>query len=723
MDKINPILPANLVSAVNQIYAAQQPDAEFSSHLESQLRHHQIELVSSTQKSKSLHFATRRTFMQTIRTRPVLVILLSILVLMALTGVVYALGRLTGFIPGFGFTTDAQSVYLLSEPVEVISGDITLRVNQAVSDESKFWVNLTAVGLSEEQDFSQAFIYLSSGEKIPVQMGSGVNADSDGAHLTYIFPPLPNATHVLTLSIENLGGHTFSFPLQLRLAKPDEILPAEPDQSVQLQSETQDGMRLVLDHVAVDSGKTIFQVSLCYDRPNIWINVPWNVTLSDENGALYPLTDVTPDTMSSGVTQIYKNVPPESDSTPNTLTCRDTRIYQTRPFSGTEQLVLKLATLSPADTIPMFIDSSTGGPGFTFDPGVNPEVGKKWEIDQTLTYGNLTLNVISATLEEGPSIVFEIEPGPSVTGALFYSPDPLVSGARGGVPVTSGHVTSGMEFSAIPPHPIEIKLSQIYYEARGSWQVRWQPPTAPTGAPDLSTPTPTSAPSFYVTPTLASSDPTLLEVQRLSQKFDAPFQQGPGWIHVVRETVTNKKAGQTFPPAYIKTVQWFELDQEGYITRFAWLDFDEAGTLLQQSATVGNYSVNFTTGDSGFNTNISSHFTLDSATQDLNTVIAKDAHFLREEDTCDNGNPCLVISMSENFEQPVQNPGEPQAFTGSGRRVWIDLKTGQQVKNQSFWLLEDGSEKLTSTTSYILVEKVDTAPQEILNILSRVIVP
>ena len=723
MDKINPILPANLVSSLNQFYAAQQPDAEFSSHLESQLRHHQIELMSPTQKSNSLHFATRRTFMQTIRTRPLLVILLSILALLALTGVVYALGRLTGYIPGFGFTTDAQAVYLLTEPVEVINGDITLRVDQAVSDESKFWVNLTAVGLSEEQDYSQAFLYLSGGEKIPVQMGSGVNADPDGAHLTYIFPPLPNATPDLTLSVENLGGQTFSFQLQLRLAKPDEILPAEPDQSVQLQSETQDGMRLVLDHVAVDYGKTIFQVSLCYDQPNTWINVPWNVTLTDKNGAIYPLTDVTPDTMSSGVTQVYKIVSSASGTTPNTITCRDTHIYQTRPFSGTEQLVLTLVPLSPQDTAPMFIDSSADGPAFTFDPGVNPEIGKKWELNQTLTYGNFTLNVISATLEDGPSIVFDIEPGPSVTGALFYSPDPLVSGARGGVPVTSGNVTSAMEFSAIPPHPIEIKLTQIYYDVRGSWQVRWQPPAAPTDTSDLFTPTPTSAPSFYLTPTLASSDPTLLEVQRLAQKFNAPFQQGPGWVHVVRETVTSQKPGQTFPPAYIKTEQWFELDQKGYITRFVWLDFDEAGTLLQQSATVGNYSVNFTTGDSGFNANISSHFSLDTATQDLNAVIAKGAHFSREEGTCDSGDPCLVISMSENFEQPVQNPGEPQAFTGSGRRVWIDLATGQQVKNQSFWLLEDGSEKATSTTSYILVEKVDTAPQEILNILSRVIVP
>ncbi len=650
-------------------------------------------------------------------------LLIAFAALLILSSAVYAVYRLTGFIPGFGFTSDAQAVYLLSEPVEVINGEITLRVDQAVSDESKFWVNLTAVGLSEEQDYFQAFLYLSGGEKIPVQMGSGVNADPDGARLTYVFPPLPTGTGDLTLSVENLGGQTFSFQLQLRLAKPDEILPAEPDQSVPLQSETQDGMRLVLDHVAVDYGKTIFQVSLCYDQPNTWINGPWNVTLTDKNGAIYPLTDVTPDTMSSGVTQVYKNVSSVSGTTPKTITCHDTRIYQTRPFSGTEQLVLKLATLSPSDTIPMFINSSTGGPAFTFDPGVNPEVGKKWEINQTLTYGNFTLNVISATLEDGPSIVFEIEPGPSITGALFYSPDPLVSGARGGVPVTSGNVTSGMEFSAIPQHPIEIKLTQIYYDAKGSWQITWQPPAAPAGAPDLPAPTASATPSLYATPTLVSSDPTLLEVQTLTQKFNAPFQQGPGWVHVVRETVTTQKAGQTFPPAYIKTEQWFELDQKGYITRFVWLDFDEAGTLLQQSATVGNYSVNFTTGDSGFNANISSHFSLDTATQDLNAVIAKGAHFSQEEGTCDNGNPCLVISMSENFEQPVQNPGEPQAFTGSGRRVWIDLATGQQVKNQSFWLLEDGSEKATSTTSYILVEKVATAPQEILNILSRVIVP
>lgn len=91
--------------------------------------------------------------MKALRARPILALIVVLIALSLLTGVAYALGRLAGFIPGFGFTSDIQSVYLLSEPVEVISGDVTLRVDQAVSDESKLWVNLTVLGLSGEQDF------------------------------------------------------------------------------------------------------------------------------------------------------------------------------------------------------------------------------------------------------------------------------------------------------------------------------------------------------------------------------------------------------------------------------------------------------------------------------------------------------------------------------------------------------------------------------------------
>lgn len=64
-----------------------------------------------------------------------------------------------------------------------------------------------------------------------------------------------------------------------------------------------------------------------------------------------------------------------------------------------------------------------------------------------------------------------------------------------------------------------------------------------------------------------------------------------------------------------------------------------------------------------------------------------------------------------------------QAFYSSGRRVWIDLESGQRVKEQRFWRSEAGHEVISSTSSYITVEKVDSPTQEILDMLARVIVP
>ena len=281
-----------------------------------------------------------------------------------------------------------------------------------------------------------------------------------------------------------------------------------------------------------------------------------------------------------------------------------------------------------------------------------------------------------------------------------------------------------MTFSRIPDQPFEVRLMRVYYEAKGPWAIQWQPPAAPTPAEDAATPTPASTLAPLPSPTLATSDPVVLEVQQLAQKFDAPFQQGPGWVHIVKETISTPSAGQTFPPPYLMNEQWVEVDAEGTILRYLWLDYNVARQLIQQSATVGDYSVNFTTGDSGFNRSGSYRFSVDTLTRDLSQAAQyENTHLTREEIPCDNGRPCLLITGWETFASPVQNPGETLAFTGGGRRVWIDMETGQQVKDQKFRLLEDGSEAVTSTSSYILVEKVDSPPEEILDALDRVIVP
>ena len=75
--------------------------------------------------------------------------------------------------------------------------------------------------------------------------------------MTFEFSPLPAGTKTLSLLFEFVrqDGDTLrsvDIPLVLRPIRPGELIPAPPTQTASLQSETRDGLALVLEHVAVD---------------------------------------------------------------------------------------------------------------------------------------------------------------------------------------------------------------------------------------------------------------------------------------------------------------------------------------------------------------------------------------------------------------------------------------------------------------------------------------
>jgi hypothetical protein len=699
MDEMYPTLQPSLEAALSEFYAAPRPDPTFAARLEAQLRQRQARIVAPGRNSRIAFLDAWGSFTQTLRARPLLALLVIFLALLALTGMAYALSRASGFIPGFGFTSGRGSVYVLAEPLEDTAGGVTLRVNQAVNDGGRFWVEMSADGLVTWQDFSEAYVLLPGGEKIRSEAGQSSGPENGEVKLSYLFPPLAGETHELTLLVEGLGGEDFSLPLKLRSAVAGEVVPALPEADAPLKSESHNGLRLVLDHIAVDSRKTVIQVSLHYAQPNTGVAGPWNVILSDAAGIPYPLTDVTPGTMTGD----------------------EVHVYQTVPFTGREQLTLRLASFPSGDTLPLFVDFSGDSPAFIFDPGAHPEAGQRWELNRSLSAGGFDLKVVSATLMDQPGLVFEVEPGASVTGVMFRSPDPLVTGSTGGVPAQGGNLSAGMTFSSMPQRPIEVRLMRVYYQAKGPWIIHWQPPAAPTPAPGI--PTATTAPTLAAlpSPTLAASNPLLQEVQQLAKKFDASFQGGPGWVHVVKETHTNPQAGQDFPPPYLKNEQWVEVDAGGYVTRRLYTDYGEGGQIIQQSVTVGDYTVNFTIGDAEFNRGVRYQFSLDLLSRVFNQAAQSSSSVTQEESTCQDGRRCLLVTLLGTSLTRVQNPGITQAFSGyAGRRVWIDPQSGQQVQEQSFWRLADSSEKISSTSRYILVEKVESPPQEVLNILARV---
>jgi len=237
MDKMNPILQPDLESSLNQFYTAQQPAAAFSSQLEAQLRHRQMELISPDREPHSSRSGLKVLFTQTFRKRRVLVPLLVILALLAITGMVYALGGLRGFIPGFGFTSDRNPVYLLDEPVEMTSGGVNFRVKQAVNDGERFWVEMTVTGLPDQVHFSDVYVLLPDGEKIQWQLGADT---MDQGEISYRvqFPPLNDQPSEVTLFVEYLTGQSISLPIKLRPAEPGDIVPPQPEGFEVMQSET-----------------------------------------------------------------------------------------------------------------------------------------------------------------------------------------------------------------------------------------------------------------------------------------------------------------------------------------------------------------------------------------------------------------------------------------------------------------------------------------------------
>ena len=204
---------------------------------------------------------------------------------------------------------------------------------------------------------------------------------------------------------------------------------------------------MVLDHIAPASDKTVFQVSLHFDQPGMSLNNDWNVSLTDQNGAIYPAIDITPDTMDGNA-----------------------KIFQTSPFSGNEQLTVSLNVFPTAKELPVSIDfSMDDANGFLFDPGPDPAVGQIWTLDDVIQIGDFTLRAVNANLASPSELLFEFEPSENVTGVMLYTPDPLLRGAAGGIPQANGDISAGMTFQKIPAQPIEVRVTRLYNMAHGSW--------------------------------------------------------------------------------------------------------------------------------------------------------------------------------------------------------------------------------------------------------------
>ena len=717
MNDMNPTLPPGLDSALNDFYTAPQPDPDFTDRLEAKLL---AQFPASPGRARRIGNSPNdkwSTFMQTLRTRPALAILVAILALALLTGAAYAIGRLSGFIPGFGFTSDTGAALTLLEPVEITHEGITLRILQATSDPQRFSVTVEQIGQVEtDSSFVHPFvtITLPNGEQVEFQESTGSASGNLDNIITFHFKPLPPDTREISLryKIIEWGNDNVlwlvELPLRLRPLRADEVIPPPAQGAWQpISSESRGGLRLVLENIATASDKTILQVALRFDHPGMSLNSDWNALLKDSQGRIYPMQLI------------------ERDSR------NQVKTYETMPFQGNEQLILSLTVFPDPRNLPLSQDFWENAPAFTFNPGPSPQVGQTWQLDETLQAGDFTLKITQATLIAPGTLVISTQSEPPITAIMFYSD--TSSDAEGNAPMRASVITSTLRFDPLPVEPFEIRLMRIYYEAPGEWNIAWQAPAAPsdvqasgTASAPLGTQreAPSPTPSVFVPPTPAFSDPIWLELVRLTEAFDAPFQNGPGWIHYVTESEINRRPGQTdFPPPYITNEQWLEIDEQGYVVRSVYTDRDADGNILQQSLSIRDYSINLTTGEAGYFSGQRYKFSSSFLRQDFNSAHEYGATVHIEKVACANGEPCYLITFLDSFSTPFQNPGEPLAFSGAARQVWVLKNSGKTLKTLSIWRFEDGTERINHSQTLLTLEKLPTPPRDVLDLLSKVILP
>jgi hypothetical protein len=699
-NEMNPS-PKTIDTSLTTLFSSSQPRKEFVDDLAMQLHFQYLELNSSQIVIQPQRGNWLAGMQSKLRARPVMLVLSVLAAMLVLTGIVYAVGRLSGYIPGFGFTSGSQTIYVLDEVTEVQENGLMLQIEQAVSDEERFWVKVRVENLKEPPFFSTSYLLLEDGTRIEL-VSSGSTYQDGLTTLTYTFPALPADTEHLTLFIENLGDNPIQLPLALRPIQNGEMIPVTELDEYPIYSSSQHGLQLSLDHVAPGSDRTVFQVSVLFDEPSTMIIGQWTVTLQDQDGHIYPLTEITPNDIDRG----------------------KSALYQTIPFTGNEELILTLQSVPIVEQKINVMQDYSANPGkFIFDPGGNPQPGQVWELDEQVQVGDFTLQVVRAELNNANELIFEFKEYPDVTGVMLYADTPDIKSARSGVPAGNQNFTGVIGFHQLPAEPIEFQIRSVYFSVAGEWKINWTPPATPDGSTALAFPTATVPMLPTPTDTIPSEDALYLEVKRLSDQFDAPYQQGPGWVHIVREQHSKVEEGQLIPPAYYKTNEWYEVDADGYIQRSLYTDFTENGMILQQSATIGNYSINFTFGGSGYNEMEPHRFSLDRLNESFLHADEYKSEISGEEVDCQDGKRCLLISVKDLLEQPIQLSGSEKSISGIVLNVWIDLETGLQFKFESIYLYDDGSEEVRTTRQVLLVEKLELAPAEVVGMLDRVVLP
>ncbi len=452
-------------------------------------------------------------------------IVLVLLALSAVTGVVYAIGRITGYIPGIGFV-QTNSLRVLAEPVNQTRGGITVTIEQVIADSKRTVVVYKTEGLTIEAANSKGegaafgsshLLRLPDGttlEETPDIGYAGTPEPLTGDEHTQggwpnyvwrlVYPPVPLKVDRLTLMIpilqtmpagvapENwaLTFHLKPAPADMTMAPITVFAPA-PKPVVAVTPVPGETAEPTLSNAAVHDGFT-FQLENVVELQDGFVftgSLSWDDSVFPTGKGMISL-GTTPMLTDSN----NQNIPVEEVQLANGSYVDEHKMawsFRTNRKNYSGPLVISVPVINGTALPP---DAN-----FELELGPAPQVGQSWEVDRDFVFAGHTLRLLSAQLMGDLNPCWKFDIGFNFAGdeaGIFASVNDVVpqtalqqvcsggGGGGGGGPVDPKLFSTGTTYGSIPTglHHFTISAS-IPYLISGPWQITWNPPVEAGSTP------------------------------------------------------------------------------------------------------------------------------------------------------------------------------------------------------------------------------------------------
>lgn len=436
----------------------------------------------------------RKSPMMTLRTRPVVAILIVFLALLVLSGTVYALGRMLGYIPGIGMIEQAGSLRALAGPALVERDGIRLTVLNVVASSSstsvRFEVEWLTPHVSGDLDTScqgTPSLSLPDGTQLGfMQTVDKFTVGEPGSNTGYgyvmEFAPIPvsqsDVTFIYPCINPILPGplpRDWQIPLHLITAPDGMAIPAitMPVTESIAAPATQTAASSTPNLPAIDPTHRIaLSVDSFVPAADGYLLIGSMVWSPDD----YPPYGVKPVSFMGYVNildangqnipwqEVYENVKPQNE--------------EYRSYWAIKVLNNTLAT--PLTITMNAVDVQIQPVVFQFDAGAAPQAGQSWDLNQDVQIVDHLAKIVKANLvstDGNLSFQFDVQVvADTIADLRINTPLTQCMGGGGGYPTERLHALQifvPMCRPDLPPGVVEMQVTGAVLW--GEWQVSWQP--------------------------------------------------------------------------------------------------------------------------------------------------------------------------------------------------------------------------------------------------------